>query len=113
MIIWPHKKLLFRVLLLLLLLLLGFWMVSPRPGELEKIQAIVARQQERAKELPPPHFDYRTGWGHVIQPPDMWWTINKLHTRRAWKFVGSHAGGWLILSSFTLGFFSDSGEEGI
>lgn len=67
-------------------------MVSPKPGELEKIQGIVAKQQEGAKKLPPPHFDYRKGWGHVIQPPDEWWTINKLHTRRAWKFVGSHAG---------------------
>ena len=72
-------------------------MVSPKPGELEKLQTIVAKQQERARELPYPHFDENKGWGHVIRPPDKWWTINKQHTRRRWKFVGSHAGTYDVL----------------
>ena len=87
-------------------------MVSPKPGELEKIQGIVAKQQEGAKKLPPPHFDYRKGWGHVIQPPDEWWTINKLHTRRAWKFVGSHA-GMCALPFFIVNCCYSNDEEGM
>jgi hypothetical protein len=80
-------------------------MLSPKPGELEKLQAIVARQQETAKELPYPHFDERRGWGHTIRKPDMWWTVNKQHRRRVWKFVGAHADqGLLVRLSHCLDF---------
>ena len=78
----------------------GFWMVSPKPGELQKLQKIVAKQQEKAKKLPYPHFNEREGWGHVIRPPDKWWTINHRYERRVWKFVGSHAGMYNIDSDF-------------
>jgi len=57
-------------------------MLAPKPGELAKLQEIVAVQQEKAKELPYPHFDEKNGWGHTIRQPDMWWTINKTHKRR-------------------------------
>ena len=71
-------------------------MLEPKPGALEAVRKIVARQQERAKDLPYPHFDERIGWGHRLRAPDKWWTINKEHTRRAWKFVGSHADQGLL-----------------
>ena len=67
-------------------------MLSPKVGDLERLHQIMANQQERARDLPYPHFDENRGWGHVIRAPDMWWTINKRHSRRRWKFVGSHAG---------------------
>lgn len=71
-------------------------MLAPKEGDIEKLRDIVAKQQERAKNLPYPHFDEEVGWGHQIRSPDRWWTINKQHTRRAWKFVGSHADQGLL-----------------
>lgn len=61
---------------------LGFFMLSPKAGELDRLRQIVAKQQEKAKDLPYPHFDENRGWGHVIRPPDEWWTINKKNKRR-------------------------------
>ncbi|CAB9505556.1 expressed unknown protein [Seminavis robusta] len=73
----------------------GFFMLAPKPGEIEKLRKIVAKQQARAKDKGVP-FDENRGWGHVIKPPDAWWTINKKHKRRRWKFVGSHADQGLL-----------------
>jgi hypothetical protein len=73
----------------------GFFMLSPKPGEIDNLRKVVARQQQRAKDLPIP-FDEEHGWGHAIRKPDSWWTINKVHHRRRWKFVGSHAGSYFL-----------------
>ncbi|KAL3908373.1 MAG: hypothetical protein SGARI_003090 [Bacillariaceae sp.] len=50
----------------------GLFMLAPQEGELEKLLEIIRIREEKAKDLPPPHFDEVEGWGHAIQPPDEW-----------------------------------------
>jgi len=53
----------------------GFFMLSPRNGDYDKVLEIVRRQKESAKDLPgDAKFDKVLGWGHAIQPPDFWET---------------------------------------
>lgn len=50
----------------------GFFMLEPLPGEYHQLQNIIRTRYEKAKDLPHPKFDKVDGWGHRIEPPDMW-----------------------------------------
>jgi hypothetical protein len=48
----------------------GFFLLGPKPGDYEKIKAIIRKREQQALSMPPPHFDPQQGWGHAIEPPD-------------------------------------------
>lgn len=50
----------------------GVFVLSPKAGDWEALQAVIRKKEERALQLPWPHWDEREGWGHVIAPPDYW-----------------------------------------
>lgn len=63
----------------------GFFILSPKPGDYERVLEIIAHQKESAARLTnAAKFDKTVGWGHEIEAPDYWETT---HTRGTqWSF---------------------------
>mmetsp|Transcript_33217 Transcript_33217/g.37770 ORF Transcript_33217/g.37770 Transcript_33217/m.37770 type:complete len:451 (-) Transcript_33217:19-1371(-) len=54
----------------------GFFMLRPKPGELERLRKVIRDREWKGIQQPWPHFDEKEGWGHVIESPDHWQYIN-------------------------------------
>jgi alpha-N-acetylglucosamine transferase len=48
----------------------GIFLLAPKRCEWSRILDSMAATEERGRFNPYPYFDNRTGWGHVIVPPD-------------------------------------------
>lgn len=73
----------------------GFFMLEPKEGDYEQLQAIIAHQRDRDRHLPYPHFDLTRGWGHRIKgTPDKWWARRR--QGRAWNFYAANADQGLL-----------------
>jgi hypothetical protein len=62
----------------------GFFMLAPKQGDLEHINEIIKKREQRARELSYPYFDPIEGWGHAFVPGDQWQSLFK--TGRNWTF---------------------------
>lgn len=68
----------------------GFFMVTPRAGDWNQVQAIVFRREVQGAGIGynKEKFDSVKGWGHTILPPDFWQS-RKMEKESNWTF---HAG---------------------
>lgn len=74
----------------------GLFILEPKQGDFERVQAIVAAQRVKAKLLPYPHFDFRVGWGfHMKNEGDYWESISGEKKNR-WRFHASHSDQGLL-----------------
>jgi hypothetical protein len=75
----------------------GMFMMHPEPGAWEELQGIIRRQQEEARALPYPHFDWQIGWGHNFRKEgDQWEAIKWNGT--SWRYYAGHSdqGLWYL-----------------
>ena len=71
------------------------FILEPKIGDWERLQGLIERQQERAKDLPYPHFDRFDGWGHNFKKEhDRWEGIKENGTK--WDFHASHSDQGLL-----------------
>jgi hypothetical protein len=61
----------------------GFFMLHPEKGDYEKIQEIIDHRMQRSY-----NFSEEFGWGHKIEPPDYWDSMNAKNQTR-WDFYGA------------------------
>mmetsp|Transcript_20818 Transcript_20818/g.57874 ORF Transcript_20818/g.57874 Transcript_20818/m.57874 type:complete len:352 (-) Transcript_20818:1617-2672(-) len=73
----------------------GFFLLTPRPGDFEDLQQIIARREAEALSLPHPYFDETIGFGHKIERPDY---VRNLHgpEYHTWKWHGAFADQGLL-----------------
>jgi hypothetical protein len=50
----------------------GFFMLQPNREDYLKLQDIIFRREQKALDLPWPHWDPIEAWGHEITAPDVW-----------------------------------------
>ena len=74
----------------------GFFVLKPFPGAYERIQQIIAEKDKRIARLPPPYWDEKVGWGHVINSDDYWMDRKRSTHNRLWNFFGASADQGLI-----------------
>ena len=68
----------------------GLFILEPKEGEWENLQAVITKQHEDAKDLPYPKFDRANGWGHNFRMArDQWEGIQQNGTR--WDYHASHS----------------------
>jgi hypothetical protein len=60
----------------------GFFLIHPEKGDYEKIQEIIDHRMQRY------NFSEEFGWGHKIEPPDYWDSMNDKNQTR-WDFYGA------------------------
>lgn len=77
----------------------GFFMLAPMEGDFELLEGEVRRREDEVLTTGKV-FDKRTGWGHVIEPPDQW------RSESGWE--GPNATFWKWHGDFV-----DQGRSGI
>ena len=50
----------------------GFFMLKPNREDYLDLQEVILRKEQKALDLPWPHWDEVEGWGHRIVAPDFW-----------------------------------------
>lgn len=50
----------------------GFFILKPDKEDFQRLINVIRTKEEKALELPFPHWDEVEGWGHRIEPPDFW-----------------------------------------
>jgi hypothetical protein len=50
----------------------GLFVLKPDADDYQLLQQVMRQKEERALELPYPHWDEVLGWGHRIAPDDKW-----------------------------------------
>lgn len=74
----------------------GFFMLKPSEGDFEAIQDIIQEKERKGAALPPPHFDRKEGWGHVIDPQYDHCDLLFKHCRTNWDWYGVEADQGLL-----------------
>ena len=74
----------------------GFFMLKPSPGDYELIQQLIHDKEVRGTELPYPHWDNVTGWGHVIEDPDYYEFVTG-EKKQLWDFYCAFSDQGLLL----------------
>jgi len=88
----------------------GFFMVTPYPGALEDLDAILKEKEDRknldimqssnnnerirGKHVDTKYFDPVMGWGHQITPPDKWIKVGGSGVE--WDFIAAYADQGLL-----------------
>ena len=77
----------------------GFFIVHPEENEWNRVQDIIAKQRQLGSQLPYPHFDMESGWGHNFRKEgDQWEGIVK--NGKNWHYHGSHSDQGLLYYYF-------------
>jgi len=74
----------------------GFFVLKPFPGAYDRTQQIIDANHKRIARLPPPFWDEKVGWGHVINSSDYWMDRSRRARNRLWNFFGASTDQGLI-----------------
>jgi hypothetical protein len=71
----------------------GFFMLQPNREDYLELQDIILRKEQKALDLPWPHWDPVEGWGHEITAPDFWRSPDRvIGTNWTWHAVFADQG---------------------
>eukprot|EP00934_Nitzschia_sp_Nitz4_P006470 Nitzschia sp. Nitz4//scaffold7_size249615//178403//179910//NITZ4_001194-RA/size249615-augustus-gene-0.37-mRNA-1//-1//CDS//3329558493//6460//frame0 len=71
----------------------GFFMFQPNQSDFQLMQEVIRVKEEKALQLPFPHWDEVEGWGHKIEAPDFWRSPMVQHaTNWSWHAVFADQG---------------------
>jgi len=73
----------------------GLFILKPNASDYYQIQRIIQEHEMRSLELPYPHWDPESGWGHVITKPDYWKNLRG-QVRSNWTWYGVQADQGLL-----------------
>ena len=73
----------------------GMFILAPEHGAWDRVQQIVQGQSRLGSQMPYPHFDWNSGWGHNFKKEgDQWEAIKQNGTH--WKFHAGHSDQGLL-----------------
>lgn len=73
----------------------GLFMLKPDQGDYRLIEEIIRAKEEKALQMPFPHWDEVEGWGHKIEAPDFWRSEDGI-TGTNWTWHASFADQGLL-----------------